>query len=369
LGSFVAEGKFEMGQENGGNMNEEEDDNIEDGLDLEKEANQGLIGPKPFSNYMTVFTATHKGACRTLSFSPDGRFVATGSSDTSLKVLEVGKMKKDAGEEKPVIRTFYGHIEAINDVAFHPNGIVLASCAKDCFIKLFDLTKASSKHAFRFLKHPPEVRNVRSICFHPSGDFILSATDQGCIRLYDVNTFACYMTQFSNDNHKGPINQVRYAPQGQYYVTAGKDGDVKIWDTVSSRCVRQFINAHSGAEVSCASFSKNSKYVLTSGKDSTTRLWDVGSGQLIKTYEGAKHEQFRMQSVFTHDEGHIISGDESNNNIVVWDTRTGVLVSSLSGHTSVVRAVAASPIDTGFATGSEDCRVRFWNIETQERNQ
>jgi WD40 repeat protein len=41
---------------------------------------------------VTRFITTHKGACRVAKFSPDGKFVATGSSDNSIKLLEVEKM-------------------------------------------------------------------------------------------------------------------------------------------------------------------------------------------------------------------------------------------------------------------------------------
>lgn len=58
-----------------------------------------------FPNYQTRFITTHKNACRVAKFSPDGkrsfiagcnntgRFVATGSTDTSIKMLDVEKMK------------------------------------------------------------------------------------------------------------------------------------------------------------------------------------------------------------------------------------------------------------------------------------
>lgn len=87
-------------------------------------------------------------------FSPDGRFAATGSHDSSLKLLDVSKIKNRSGDtgDKPVIRALYDHLEPVNDLSFHPNGLVLASCSNDQSIKLFDLSKSGVKRAFRYLQ-------------------------------------------------------------------------------------------------------------------------------------------------------------------------------------------------------------------------
>lgn len=104
--------------------------------------------------YVQLYYTQHKGPCQTAAFSKDGRFAATGSYDASLKLLDVNKMKNRTGgpSDKPVIRTLYDHIAPVNDLSFHPNGEVLASCADDQSIKLFDLSKIGVKRAFRYLQ-------------------------------------------------------------------------------------------------------------------------------------------------------------------------------------------------------------------------
>ena len=112
-----------------------------------------LVSKTP-PNYVQLYYTQHKGPCRTAAFSADGRFAATGSHDSSLKVLDVQKMKKRTGEagDKPVIRTLYDHTAPVNDLSFHPNGLVLASCAEDQSVKLFDLSKSGVKRSFRYLQ-------------------------------------------------------------------------------------------------------------------------------------------------------------------------------------------------------------------------
>ena len=53
--------------------------------------------------------------------------------------------------------------------------------------------------------------------------------------------------------------QVKYSPSANLYVTASKDGDIKLWDGVSNKCINTFEQAHDGAEVCSVLFSRNAK--------------------------------------------------------------------------------------------------------------
>lgn len=122
---------------------------------MDEDVNKGVdIAAKVPPDYFQLYYTQHKGPCRTAAFSDDGRFAATGSHDSSLKVLDVYKMKKRTGDvgDKPVIRTLYDHTAPVNDLSFHPNGLVLASCAEDQSVKLFDLMKLGVKRSFRYFQ-------------------------------------------------------------------------------------------------------------------------------------------------------------------------------------------------------------------------
>ena len=160
----------------------------------------------------------------------------------------------------------------MNDIDFHPNGMVIATCSKDASIKFFDLTRPTAKRAFRYIN---DSCNVRSISFHPSGDFILAGTDNETIRLYDIATLQCYGARNPLDHHSGIVKQIRYAPTGTSYASCSSDGSVKLWDGVNNRCTTTLMSAHSGAKVTSVRFTRNARYLLTSGKDSIPKLWDL----------------------------------------------------------------------------------------------
>ena len=127
------------------------------GIDFDKDLMKRAIAP----NFTTRFITTHKESCRMAKFSKDGKFVATGSEDTSIKLLDVDKMKNfnqqktDLNDKyspaRPVIRTYYDHNGPINDIDFHPTQSMLCSASSDKTIKFYDY-KGSVKRSCRSIQ-------------------------------------------------------------------------------------------------------------------------------------------------------------------------------------------------------------------------
>eukprot|EP00727_Mastigamoeba_balamuthi_P006447 m51a1_g2422 hypothetical protein (424) ;mRNA; f:809935-811390 len=346
------------------------------GLSLDPVEGRGTA----YCNYITKFITTHKNICKVASFNASGTMVATGSADTSLKILDVERMK--AGTKTPpashddadpnaepaapphptgksVVRTYYDHTQPVNDVQFHPTMPWLASASRDGTVRFYDL-KSAARRSSRTLRDASGV-NVRSLSFHPSGDFLLVGTDDPVLRLYDVATLACYSTPSASDNHTASVSQVSYGALGNMFATASKDGTAKVWDGVSGKCVRTQQSAHGGEEVCSARLSMSQRYLLTSGKDGTVKLWDVGTGKELRSHVanhgGQKH---RLQAVFTWNEEIIVGCEERGMCAVLWDAHSGTIVQRLTGHTAAVRWVASSSAEPGLVTCSNDYRARFW---------
>lgn len=284
------------------------------------------------------------------------------SIGTSANVTDDSNIKEGSAESShPVIRTLYDHLDEVTCLEFHPKEQILASGSMDQTIKIYDFAKPAVKRAVKTIS---ESTSVRSISFHPGGEYLLVGCNHQTIRLYNLNTTQSYASPNVSDYHKDKVNQVRFSTNGKYYVSCSKDGDIIVWDGVSSKCVQRFPNAHDKNEVCSVYFSRNGKYILSSGKDSLVKLWELSMSRCLIAYTGAGtsgKQEHRAQGVFNHTEDFVMLPDEKTTSLCVWNSHNAQRQKLLSlGHNQAVRYFEHSPTTTAFLTSSDDYRARFW---------
>ncbi|KAI8871910.1 WD40 repeat-like protein [Ramicandelaber brevisporus] len=352
------------------------------GLDYGRDAVHGT----KMGQYSCQYTARTSVPVTSVAYSNDGQYVAYGLENATIKVLDVncaltgrppprklpgqsgGKAANDRFnsaliDPNPcVIRTITDHAKRVSNVKFHPNGAVLATASPDQSVRLFDLTKPTTRRAFKFFldSHP-----VNAIEFSPSGDHLAVATDDSLIRIIDVHSNNMF-TPHKQSYGTGGLFDVKWSPNGALIVTAGTDGHVRIWDVVSGKCLLTLNDAHGvNNPVHSAQFASNNKFVLTSGGDSIVKLWDISGGQngkVIRNFRGANMQRDRDAKAIFVGEGDLLvaAPDTVKQNIVTWDSRSGAMLHSTESSPAHIGGIAASPIDSSFATGSADGAVRLW---------
>ena len=204
--------------------------------------------PARIPQFECRYTIQHTKLPLTAIFAPDGKSVATGSEDGSIRVdLERIQARYNETErhDHPALRTLHDHELPVNDVAFHPSSLVLASCSSDGAIKFFDLQNKMTKRSFRYLN---DTLPLHSIDFHPTGEYIFASSyDSQIIRTFDVKTFQCLRSR--DPGHSGGVRQVKVSSDGRVYASCGIEGDVKLWDVTSGRCLHTWEAAHEGWDV------------------------------------------------------------------------------------------------------------------------
>jgi len=281
----------------------------------------------------------HQSSVMAVTFSPDGRTLASSSRDKTIRLWDVR-----TGELK---RTLSEHGADVYDVIFSPKGGLLASASGDKTIKLWD---ARTGRVIRTLKGHTDI--VRSVAFSPDQKTLASASVDRTVRLWDIETGRLQRTL---EGHKARVKSVAYAPDGSILASASSDRTVRLWDARTGK-LKRVLEGHAG-DLECIAFSPDGKQLASSSHDTTVRLWDVETGKVRHTLEGHRAE---VDSVTFSPDGRTVASGCKDLTIKLWDPQTGALRLTLTGPKNRLESLAFSPDGNTLASGSGGPEALVW---------
>jgi WD40 repeat protein len=285
----------------------------------------------------------HTNSVNAVSFSPDGKLLATGSVDNTVKLWDT-----TTGKE---IQTLSGHTNSVNAVSFSPDGKRLATGSSDKTVKLWDTT--TGKEIKTLTGHK---KWVTAVSFSPDGKLLATGSSDKTLKLWDTTTGKEIQTLAG---HTNLVTAVSFSPDGKLLATGSSDKTLKLWDTTTGKAI-QTLSGHTNS-VNAVSFSPNGKRLATGSYDNTVKLWDTTTGKEIKTLTG--HKEWVTAVSFSPNGKRLATGSYDNT-VKLWDTTTGKEIQTLTGHTNWVTAVSFSPDGKRLATGSRDNTVKLWDTTT-----
>ena len=285
----------------------------------------------------------HEGVVYSVSFSPDGKTLATGSEDKTIKLWNV-----ETGKE---IRTIKGHEGSVLSVSFSPDGKTLATGSEDKTIKLWNVETGKE---IRTIKGDEGF--VYSVSFSPDGKRLATGSTDNTIKLWNVETGKEIRTL---KGHESPVYSVSFSLDGKTLATGSDDNTSKLWNVETGKEIRT-IKGHEGVVLS-VSFSPDGKTLATGSYDNTIKLWNVETGKEIRTLKG--HESPVYSVSFSLDGKTLATGSDDNTS-KLWNVETGKEIRTIKGHEGVVLSVSFSPDGKTLATGSYDNTIKLWNVET-----
>jgi WD40 repeat protein len=287
----------------------------------------------------------HTGWVSSVTFSPDGKRIASGSQDRTVKVWDA-----QTGHE---LLTIKGHTDWAPGVAFSPDGTRLASASFDRTVKVWD---AQSGRQLLDLKG--HTNRVTSVAFSPDGRRLASGSDDHTLKLWDAQTGR---QTLDLKGHTSDVTSVAFSPDGTRLASGSADQTVKVWDAQTGRQALE-LSTHTAPVVTVA-FSPDGTRLASGSLDHTVKVWDAHSGQQLldlKPHAGVFGVAFSP-------DGRRLAGSASDWAVKVWDVQTGRQALELKGHTGFVYSVAFSPDGTRLASGSLDLTVKVWDAQSGQQ--
>jgi WD40 repeat protein/tRNA A-37 threonylcarbamoyl transferase component Bud32 len=290
----------------------------------------------------------HSSDVNSVTFSPDGQMLATGSDDLTIKLWNL--------TTKQEIRTFKGHSSWIYAIAISPDGQTIASGSADKTIKLWNLNTGEE---IRTLKGHSD--SVSSVAFSPDGKLLASSSLDKTIKLWDLETNKEIRTL---TGHSKRVASVAFSPDGLTVASGSSDKTIKLWNLNTGKQIRT-LTGHLDL-VSSIAFSPDGQQLASGSRDKTIKLWNLETGKEIHTLTG--HDDKVTSVAYIPKGGYsknpdsvIVASGSNDNTIKLWDIATGREIRTLKKDSGYVYAIAISPDGRTIASGgSADNIIKIW---------
>ncbi|KAJ1849224.1 ribosome assembly [Coemansia sp. RSA 2708] len=326
----------------------------------------------------------HTEAVLSVSFSPDGQQLASGSGDTTVRIW-------DLSTETPRV-TCTGHRNWVLCIAWAPDGRVLASGGMDNTVRLWD--PASGRKLGMLAGHRKWITALawEPLHLNPAANRMASASKDGTVRVWDVTLRRCL---FSLSGHTAAVTCVKWGGDGRIY-TGSQDKSIRIWNTdgtlhktlsghahwVNTLALSTDFALRTGAYDHTATQPRDrddaqrrarERYAEASGRgvrlvsgsdDFTMHLWapDTSNKPLARM---TGHQKVVNHVSFSPD-GRLIASASFDNSVKLWDGLTGKFVASLRGHVAAVYQVCWSADSRMLLSASKDSTLKIWDLRTKK---
>jgi ribosome assembly protein 4 len=285
----------------------------------------------------------HTDSILSIQFSPDGKFVASGSGDHTVRIWEVNT-------ELPKC-TLRGHKDWILAMAWSPDGKKLATGSKDMQIRIWVPEEAKQMPKKPLRGHTRWITSIDWQPYHsnPKCDRLVSGSKDGTVRVWDA-IFGNTVMSFSG--HSACVTSVRWGANGLIY-SASEDKTIKVWNAENGKLVRS-LDGH-GHWVN--SIALSTEYVLRTGAFKQNGMLPEGDLQ-----EAANKKV--QQALATTGGKEILLSCSDDLTCYLWEPEHSKKpLTRLIGHQRPINVVKFSPDSTMIATASFDNSVKLWSCK------
>lgn len=302
--------------------------------------------PLNFVIYPKINLTPHNTTINTVKWSPDGKRLASGSADNTIKIFDI-----ESGKE---VQEFTGHQGSISDLSWNPDGKKLASAAKDKTIKIWDLEKNQEIDSI-----PGHDNGQMYIKWSPNGEYLATDNTYNSIIIFTKDIQTVHVLE----EHEQIITCIVWSPDSKYIATGSFDCSIKIWD-IETGSVIKTLSDHTKGILTIA-WNSNGKVLISGAMDKTIKMWDVETGKLLKNL--TDHGDDVNYLTWRSDSQYFVSCS-ADCTLKIWDANTTQAIISFSEYDNLKKfyAIDWSPDGTYLASCiSREKSIRVWRIGTE----
>ena len=266
----------------------------------------------------------HRGLVWSIDISSDGRWLASGSDDKSVKLWDLNKGY--------TVFTFVGHIDEVLTVAISPNEKWLASAGRDDTVRIWNIETGKEE---RVLKG--HSKSIESLAFSPNGYWLASGSFDDTIKIWQVGSWKATLML----DHGSSVDSLSFSRDSRVLASGG--WSIKLWDVTTGNKIVTF-NPHWEEAplkhlVTAVRFAPDGDWLASAGGD-TVKIWDIVSQREVRTLSGHNEE---IESLAFGPNGIVTTGDE-NGTIIIWDlTKNKKIRTRTRADSDYVTSLAITP--------------------------
>jgi WD40 repeat protein/predicted Ser/Thr protein kinase len=280
-----------------------------------------------------------------VSYSPDGRHVASGSQDQTVRVWDVA-----TGRE---VLQFPSHSGGNISLAYSPDGRLIVSASPDKMVRCWEA--ATGQERFPPLVHTSE---VRSLAFVPKRGWIAAMQSDGIIRLWDASSGGSIRT-LGETRQEYFKTSLAVSSDGRRLWSAHQYAGVRVWDldTGEGRLVLS-----SDVTSQSLAVSPDGKLLACATGEGRILLRNLDTGAERALFDHGSH----VWSLAVSPDGQLLASAGNDHVIQVWGVKSGKRLRTLRGHEQLVFSVDFSSDGRRVASASFDGTVKLWDAEGEE---
>jgi WD40 repeat protein len=294
---------------------------------------------------------------RAVAVSPDKSAVAAGRGN-QIFVYDAGSGKLVRTLLAPGLKTRDGkavqaaHLSLVESMAFSPDGRYLAS-GSFREVNLWDVQTGALRQKLTGFAH-----NVVALAFSADGKLLATGggapTEDGEVKVFEVGTWKQVMQ--IKGGHSDTVYGVCFSPDHTKLASCGADKFIKVFEVPSGKFIKAF-EGHTH-QVLDVGWHSDGKLLASAGADNTVKVWDYEKGEQVRTINAHTKQVTRLVFVGKTPTFVTCSGDTQ---VRFWNVQNGGNVRNFGGNTDFVYAVAVTPDGSVVAAGGEEGVVRLYN--------